>query len=470
MKNLSFSLLFVFLFVMPAFSQDSDKDESPQTQTKPGRIKIMSEDEIKDLLAKLDELEKLKRGQRYFKILAIDSDERKLVLINGGWDDGLKLGFRLEVFRESENVTKIELIQVLQEESIGRILSKNDYGKAETDDLCKLLPYVPAEETEAKQTEESKPDKVKIPEKIPDKTDEDVKKELPFDYRELEDLLADTLIKKQKLERENRVFSEELFVLKQDLKALELDVQRDEKGYNLLKDKLDEVLLNNQLGNHLGIFVQLDFAYGMPLLNGFEMGEENIYYNYCAGIDFYSMEGLKFRAEFSLLQQWIDDHEDIAGMFSLDVTFYDHISFGFRNYQFITDFNGSENTSEILFRMQSLPDANNIAECLNVLEITEIKLNYGLEIAIDYVSGTGTDYRFFVGLNNFFIVMLNFNQDYWSDSGRFGFLHTELRGTLPVYEKYVEIWLLAQFTYQIALNKALYKNHATAKLAVIIYF
>ena len=120
--------------------------------------------------------------------------------------------------------------------------------------------------------------------------------------------------------------------------------------------------------------------------------------------------------------------------------------------------------------MQTLPDATNITECLNVLAITEIKLNYGLEIALDYVSGTGTDYRFFAGLNNFFIVMLNFNQDYWSDSGRFGFLHTELRGTLPVYENNVEIWLLAQFTYQIALNESLYENHATAKLAFIIYF
>ncbi|MCK5345339.1 MAG: hypothetical protein KAR20_18140, partial [Candidatus Heimdallarchaeota archaeon] len=258
MTKLSIAFLYVILLVLPAFAQDSNKEESTQTQTKPGRIKVMPEDEIKKLLEKLDELEKMKRGQRYFKVLAIDTDIRKIVLINGGWDDGLKLGFRLEVFRKSGMVTKIELIDVLQEESIGRILSKNDFGKVRPDDLCKLLPYIPPEKTKVDKTAKPEPENVIEPEKTTEKTDNDDKTELPFDYWELEDLLAETLIEKQKLENENRVFSEELFVLKQDMKALELDVQRDKEGYNLLKDKLDDVLRNNQLGNHLGIYVKLD--------------------------------------------------------------------------------------------------------------------------------------------------------------------------------------------------------------------
>ncbi|MCD4658221.1 MAG: hypothetical protein K8S87_11840 [Planctomycetes bacterium] len=465
MKKLLISLLYVLILVLPALAQDADKEESPQTQTKPGRIKVMSEDEIKGLLDKLDELERLKRGQQYFKVLAVDTAECKLLLINGGWEDGLKQGFRLEVFRKNHIITKIELIEVLQEECIGRILSKDDYGKAEAGDLCKLLPYVPFKKSYVKNPEEAM-----NPEEKPEKTDEDDKTESPFELRELEDLLADTLIEKQKLENENRALSEELFVKKQDYEALELEIRRDEKGYSLLKDKLDEVLRNNQLGNHLGIYLKLDFAYGMPTLNGFSAGEEDIYYNYCAGTDFYSAEGLKFRAEFSLLQQWVHEHDEIAGIFSLDVTFYERITVGFRDYQFINQFNGSENSSEFIFRMQSLPDANNIAECLNVLEIEEIKLNYGLEIVMDYDSGTGTDYRFFAGLNNFFIVMLNYNQDYWSDSGRFGFLHTELRGTLPVYANFVEVWLMAKITYQIALNETIYKDSGAAQFSIIIYF
>lgn len=192
----------------------------------------------------------------------------------------------------------------------------------------------------------------------------------------------------------------------------------------------------------LGLTFDAAWTIGGPsaLFNSFDLDDNGPYFNWAFGIEFH-IQGflvLRFQYDYTVADA-LDDEDERAETATFDI--FAHglpIRLGYRHYHFPLGFPATGTKTD---RSTGIVDADELIISYGYFPITQPWPTGGYtasllsvypigEVAIDWRSGAGTDFRLGIGFSDLISLTFNFNLFYHSDDADFGAVR--LRVNLPV--------------------------------------